>query len=400
MTKDADDVVICEPVRTPIGKWRGQLERVPATKLAEQIIRGLLDRAGIDPASIDDVVLGQCYPNGEAPALGRVAALDAGLGVHTGGYQVDRRCGSGLMAVMLAAMQVRSGVSTCVIAGGAESMSQVEHYRPYGDSSDVPLVDRLVRARQTAGGRNFPIEGGMIETAENLRRKYSISRLEQDELALESHRRAIDAIDRNIFDREIIPVAVSEHAPSFVVTDEHPRRSTSLDRLQSLDPILSDPDATVTAGNSSGQNDGASVALVMSRATASVMNLRPFARLLSWAVHGVDPHVMGLGPVGASEAALGRANLQLSDIDLIECNEAFAAQTIAVTREWNFKDKDFERLNVRGSGISLGHPVGATGARIMTTLLHEMRQRQARYGLETVCIGGGQGIAAVFEGED
>jgi acetyl-CoA C-acetyltransferase len=400
------DAVICEPVRTPVGRFGGVFRDVPVTELAATVITELLRRTGIPPTAIDDVLFGQCYPNGEAPALGRVAGLDAGLPVEVPGLQVDRRCGSGLQAVVDAAMRVQTGVCDVVLAGGAESMSQVEFYSAamrWGvTGSGVELHDRLARARATAGGRFHPVDGGMLETAENLRREYRIPRSEQDELALESHRRAVAAIEDGRFAEEIVPVTVpgKRGKPDTAVDrDEHPRADTSLESLAALRPVRLrlDPESTVTAGNASGQNDGAAVCLVTTMDRAERYGLRPLARLVSWAVAGVSPATMGIGPVPATERALARADLTLADVDLIELNEAFAAQVLAVTREWKFAAADFERMNVNGSGISLGHPVGATGVRILTTLLRELDRRGARYGLETMCIGGGQGMAAVFE---
>ncbi|EHR51854.1 acetyl-CoA acetyltransferase [Saccharomonospora marina XMU15] len=400
------DVVICEPIRTPVGRYGGMFSDVPVTALAARVIEELVSRTAVDPATIDDVVLGNCYPSGEAPAIGRVAALDAGLPVQVPGLQLDRRCGSGLQAVLDAAMRVATGAAELVLAGGAESMSNVEFYSDrmrWGVRGDgVRLHDRLARARVTAGGANHPVPGGMLETAENLRREYGISRAEQDELALESHRRAVAAIEDGRFAEEIVPVTVpgKRGKPDTTVSrDEHPRADTTVQRLAGLRPIMAgdDPEATVTAGNASGQNDGAAACLVTTRDKAEQLGLRPFARLVSWAVAGVPPRTMGIGPVPATEKALARAGLTLAELDLIELNEAFAAQVLACTREWQFTDSDFDRLNVNGSGISLGHPVGATGARILATLLREMRRRDARYGLETMCIGGGQGLAAVFE---
>jgi acetyl-CoA C-acetyltransferase len=398
------EVVICEPLRTAVGGYGGQFRDVPAATLSAMLVGELVARTGIPGDGIDDVILGQCYPSGEAPAIGRIAALDAGLPVTVTGQQIDRRCGSGLMAVLTGVMQVQSGVSELVLAGGVESMSQVEFYSTelrWGTRREtLHLHDRLARGRVTAGGVNHPVPGGMIETAENLRRQYGIARDEQDALALESHRRAVAAQTNGVFAQEIVPVTVEGRSGAVVVdTDEHPRADTSLDRLAALRPIMraADPEATVTAGNASGQNDGASLCIVTTRERADTLGLRPLARVLSWAVAGVPPRTMGIGPVPATEAALARAGLTLADLDLIELNEAFAAQVLACTREWGFGAADFERLNVHGSGISLGHPVGATGGRILATLLRELDRRGARYGLETMCIGGGQGLAAVFE---
>jgi acetyl-CoA C-acetyltransferase len=397
------EAVICEPVRTPVGRYGGVFRDVPAATLAATVIRGLLERTGLPGEAVDDVMLGQCYPNGEAPAIGRVAALDAGLPIEVGGLQVDRRCGSGLQAITFAAMCVQTGAHDLVLAGGAESMSQAEYYAllrwgPQGEG--VMLADRLARGRVTAGGENYPVPGGMLETAENLRREYAIGREEQDELALASHQRAVAAQQDGRLAEEIIPVTVSSRKGDVVVdTDEHPRADTSLELLAKLKAVTraKDPESTVTAGNSSGQNDGAAVCIVTTPENADRYGLRPLARLVSWAVAGVPPRTMGIGPVPSTAKALERAGLKLADMDLIELNEAFASQVLAVTREWGFTPPDFDRMNVNGSGISLGHPVGATGGRILATLLREMARRGSRYGLETMCIGGGQGMTAVFE---
>ncbi|GAA3249126.1 acetyl-CoA C-acetyltransferase [Pseudonocardia petroleophila] len=398
------DAVICEPLRTPVGGFGGSLRDVPAHELAATVIRGLLDRTGLAPDAVDDVVLGHCYPTMDAPAIGRVAALDAGLPVTVTGLQLDRRCGSGLQAVLYAAMQVQAGASDVVLAGGAESMSNASFYSTsmrWGAKAGpgVMLHDSLARGRVTAGGVNFPVPGGMLETAENLRREYSIPREEQDEFAVRSHHRAAAARDAGRFADEIVPVTVTGRKGDVVVdADEHIRADSSVEKLAGLRPILGkgDPDATVTAGNASGQNDGASICVVTTPEKAAELGLRPLARLVSWGVGGVAPATMGIGPVPAVAKALDTASLTLADIDLIELNEAFAAQVLACAREWKLTDADFDRVNVNGSGISLGHPVGATGGRILATLTREMVRRDARYGLETMCIGGGQGLAAVF----
>lgn len=386
-----------------MGGFGGAFRDVAPTELAATVIRELLARTELPPADIDEVILGQCYPNGEAPAIGRVAALDAGLPTEVPGFQLDRRCGSGLQAIMLGCMEVQTGVADLVLAGGVESMSQVEFYATnirWGvKGSGVTLEDRLARARVTAGGVHHPVPGGMIETAENLRRQYSISRHEQDELALRSHQRALAAQESGVFAEEIVPVAVKARGgESLVDRDEHPRVDTTLERLGSLRPLMgrTDPDATVTAGNASGQNDAAAVCIVTHPEKAAELGLRPFARLVSWGVAGVAPATMGIGPVPSTRCALRRAGLRMDDIDLIELNEAFASQVLAVLQEWDLPD-GLDRVNVHGSGISLGHPVGATGARILATLLRELRRRGARYGLETMCIGGGQGMTAIFE---
>jgi acetyl-CoA C-acetyltransferase len=398
------EAVICEPLRTAVGRFGGVLKDASVQELAATVIKEVLARTGVPPEAIEDVVLGQGYSNGEAPAIGRVAGLDAGLPITTAGLQVDRRCGSGLQAVLYAAMQVQTGVADVVLAGGAESMSQTEYYttsmRWGARAENVTFFDRLARGRVTAGGENYPVPGGMIETAENLRREYKISRAEQDELSLRSHQRAVAAQTEGRFKDEIVPVTIHGRSGDTVVdTDEHPRADTTLESLAKLRPVRlrEDPESTVTAGNASGQNDGAAICVVTTPEKAAELGIRPLARLRSWAVAGVAPATMGIGPVPASAKALERAGLAMADMELIELNEAFAAQVLSVTREWGFTERDFDRLNVNGSGISLGHPIGATGGRILATLLREMDRRGASLGLETMCIGGGQGLAAVFE---
>ena len=388
--------VICEPVRTPIGRYGGMFKSVSVVDLAVAALTGLLQRTGLPPDAVDDVILGHCYPNPEAPALGRVVALDAGLPVTVGGMQVDRRCGSGLQAVIQAAMAVAAGDDDLVIAGGAESMSNAAFYstdmRWGAGSRGVRMHDGLTRGRVTAGGRHYPVPGGMLETAENLRRQYGISRAEQDELAVASHHRAVAAQRAGVLAEEIVPV-------EGIDTDEHPRADTSIESLDRLKPVLaqSDPDSTVTAGNSSGQNDAASMCIVTTPEKAAELGLTPLVRLVAWGRAGVQPKIMGIGPVPATASALRKAGLSLSDMDVIELNEAFAAQALAVMREWGFTEADRARTNIHGSGISLGHPVGATGGRMLATLARELHRRDARYGLETMCIGGGQGLAAIFE---
>ncbi|TDE30980.1 acetyl-CoA C-acetyltransferase [Actinomadura sp. 6K520] len=398
------EAVVCEPLRTPIGRFGGVLKSVPPVELAATVIRALVARAGLPGDAVDEVILGHCYPSADAPAIGRVAALDAGLPIEVGGTQLDRRCGSGLQAVLDAAMQVQLGVSDVVIAGGAESMSNAPFYTTQARwgvrGPSLELHDALARGRVTAGGAGHPVPGGMLETAENLRREYGIGRAEQDELAVRSHQRAVAAQRSGVFGEEIVPVTIrSRKGDTVVDTDEHPRPDTTVEGLAKLRPVLgkSDDQATVTAGNASGQNDAAAACVVTTPERAAELGLRPLVRLVSWARAGVPPRTMGIGPVPATAKALDRAGLALADIDLIDLNEAFAAQVLAVTREWDLKDADWDRVNVHGSGISLGHPVGATGARILATLAREMHRRDARYGLETMCIGGGQGLAAVFE---
>lgn len=398
------EAVICEPVRTPIGRYGGMFKDLTAVDLGVAALNGLLDRTGLKPELIEDVILGHCNGNSEAPALGRIIALDAGLPIDVPGQHLDRRCGSGLQAILNAAMAVQTGAQDVVVAGGSESMSNASFYstdmRWGGARTGVQMHDSLARARTTAGGKHYPVPGGMLETAENLRQEYSISREEQDQLAVQSHQRAVAAQESGVLAEEIVPVKVVTRKEERIIdTDEHPRPDTSMDSLGKLKPILQsqDADATVTAGNASGQNDAASLAIVTTPERAQELGLRPLVRLVSWAVAGVPPRTMGIGPVPATAAALQKANLGLSDMDVIELNEAFAAQALAVMREWEFTDADHQRTNVHGSGISLGHPVGATGGRMLGTLSRELQRREAQYGLETMCIGGGQGLAAIFE---
>ncbi|MEU3191621.1 acetyl-CoA C-acetyltransferase [Streptomyces sp. NPDC006992] len=404
MSADPAHIVICEPLRTPVGRFGGALASQRPAALAAHVISEVVNRTGIAPERIDEVILGHAYPTSDAPAIGRVAALDAGLPETVSGVQVDRRCGSGLQAVLDAAMQIRSGFSDVVVAGGAEVMSAAPFYTHEGrwgiGAPGLRLHDALTRGRVTAGGVNHPVPGGMIETAENLRRAFSISREDQDALALRSQQRAARAMAAGLFDDEIVPVTVRTRKGETVVSaDEHPRPDTTAEQLAALRPVMrgTDPEATVTAGNASGQNDAAAACLVTSLASAQRLGLTPLVRLVSFARVGVAAATMGIGPVAATRRALDKAGLSLADMDLIELNEAFAAQVLACTRSMDLTDADHERINVNGSGVSLGHPVGATGTRILAHLAREMHRRQAHYGLETMCIGGGQGLAAVFE---
>ena len=397
------DVVICEPVRTAIGGYGGMFKSLSAAELGVAALTGLLCRTGLDPSAVDDVIVGHAYPTSEEPAIGRVIALDSGLPVTVGGQQVDRRCGSGMQAIVGAVMQVASGASDVVLAGGAESMSNVAFFshdmRWGGARTGIQIHDGLVRGRETAGGRFYPMPGGMLETAENLRRDYGISREEQDKLALQSHERAVAAQKDGLLSEEIVPATVrTRSGEEVIITDEHPRPDASLETLAGLRPVMikTDPEATVTAGNASGQNDAGAMAIVTTADKAEQLGLTPLVRMLSWSVGGVAPDRMGIGPVPASARALGQVGLKISDMDVIELNEAFAAQVLAVLREWGVSYTE-DRINPHGSGISLGHPVGATGGRMLASLARELHRREGRYGLLTMCIGGGQGLAGVFE---
>jgi acetyl-CoA C-acetyltransferase len=400
---DLRDVVICTPLRTPVGRMGGALAPVSALDLATTVLRALLERSGLDPAAVDGVIGAQGYPTMEAPAIGRVAALDAGFPVTTTGYQLDRRCGSGLQAVLNAAMEVQTGISDVVVAFGAESMSNAPLYTVDGrrgiPNGGLLLRDALARGRETVGGVDYPTPDGNVGTAETLRAEYGIPREAQDALALRSHERAVAAQASGAFDAELVPVEVPGRRGSIVVDrDEHPRADTSLEALAALRPVLqrSDAAATVTAGNSSGQNDAAAACIVTTPERAAELGLTPMLRLRSWAVAGVDPRRFGIAPVPASNLALERAGIRFDDLDLIELNEAFAVQVLACLDDWGLDAED-PRLNPRGSGISIGHPIGATGIRMLATLAHELPALDGSLALETMCIGGGQALAAVFE---
>ncbi|HEU0022249.1 MAG TPA: acetyl-CoA C-acetyltransferase [Dehalococcoidia bacterium] len=393
-------VAIVSPVRTAVGGFGGALRGVSAADLASTVIKEVLRRSGLPPEKVDDVILGHGYPSGENPAIGRLAALKADLPIEVPGYQLDRRCSSGLQAVLNASMLIQTDNADVVIAGGVESMSNAEFYvnesRWGARFGSVTMHDRLARARETISPEErFGCISGMVETAENLARQYEISREEQDEYALRSHQRAVAAIAAGRFDNEIVGVPVSQRRgdPVPFNQDEGPRSDTSMEALGRLRPVMKD--GTVTAGNASSQNDAASVCLVVAEDKLEELGLKAMGFLKGWAVTGCHPAYMGIGPVPAAIKLMNKVGMTLEDMDLIELNEAFAAQVLSVLREWKLPNED--RLNVNGSGISLGHPIAATGARILATLLHEMERRDVQFGLETMCVGGGQGVAALFE---
>lgn len=392
--------VIVSPLRTPVGLFGGALRRVPVEDIARDVVTAVVQRSGVAPDAVDDVVIAQSYANSETPCVGRWVALHAGLPEHVAGMQLDRRCGGGLQALVTAAMQVQTGVSDVVIAGGVESMSNIELYNTqlrWGSrGGGVHLHDRLDRGRERAQPewRHGPISG-MVETAENVAAMHGIGREEADRYAAESHRRAWLAWERDDFADEVVPVDVvgARGAVSTFARDEGVRPDCTTESLARLRPLM--PNGLVTAGNSCQQNDAAAACLVVSEEYANREGLVPIARLVDWTAVGCDPALMGLGPVPAVAKLFARTGLRFADMDLVELNEAFAVQVLGVMREWGFDDPDV--VNVNGGGISLGHPIGATGVRLMVSLVHELRRRGGKYGLETMCIGGGQGMAAVFE---
>jgi len=391
---------IVSPVRTPVGKFLGALQPLPAEILAAKILQALVDRAGIDPTRIEDVVFAQSYANSEAPCIGRWAALAAGLPIEVPGMQLDRRCGGGLQSVVTAAMMVQTGAADVVVAGGVESMSNIEYYttamRGGARSGSTPLYDRLDRGRERSQPvERFGVISGMIETAENLAREYQITRESSDAFAAESHQRAARAWAEGRFADEVVSVEVPQRRgePVVVARDEGVRSDTTPDSLARLAPLMKE--GVVTAGNSSQQNDAAAACLVVAEERLTELGLTPMGYLVGWAAAGCHPATMGIGPAPATRRLFQRTGLSFDDLDLVEINEAFACQVLAVLKDWGWDDRS--RLNVNGSGISLGHPIGATGVRIMTSLLHELQRRKGRYGLETMCVGGGQGVAAIFE---
>ena len=391
---------IVSPLRTAVGAFGGALRPVPVEVLGGTVVKEILARTGLDPALIEDVVVAQSYANSETPCIGRWIALDAGLPIEVPGLQTDRRCGGGLQALATAAMMVQTGVCDVVLAGGVESMSNIEYYTTdmrWGTrSGTVKFYDRLDRGRERSQPvRRFGYISGMIETAENLAKQYRISRDDADAYAAESHRRAAVAWNEGRFAEEVVPVSVPQRKgdPITFERDEGIRPDTTAASLAKLKVIMKE--GTVTAGNAAQQNDAAAACLVVAEDKLEQLGLKPIAFLNGWSAVGCDPACMGIGPVPATEKVLRKTGRKMSDMDLVEINEAFAAQVLSCLKGMGWDDR--EKLNVNGSGISLGHPIGATGVRIMTTLVHEMKRREARYGLETMCIGGGQGMAAVFE---
>ncbi len=390
---------IVAPIRTAVGKYLGALSDFSAGDLGGIVLKALIERTGLDPARVDDVIFAQGYPNGEAPCIARWSLLRADFPISVPGYSLDRRCGSGLQAIVDAAMMIQTGVADVVIAGGCESMSNVEYYttdmRKGARAGSVTMHDRLARGRVMSQPiERFGVISGMIETAENLARDYGISREECDDYAVMSHQRATAAWAEGKFADELVPIEIPQKKgdPIRFVQDEGFRPDASMESLGKLRPIEG---GVVTAGNASQQNDAAAACLVVAEDKLAELGLEPMAWFHSWAAAGCDPARMGIGPVPAVERLFKRTSLSWDDIDLVELNEAFAPQVLAVLKGWGWDDRS--RLNVNGSGISLGHPIGATGGRILANLVRELHRRNGRYGLETMCIGGGQGIAAVFE---
>jgi acetyl-CoA C-acetyltransferase len=391
------DIYLVGAVRTPIGRFGGALANVPAAELGAAAARETLRRAGVEPEAIQQVIWGAARQAGTGPNLARQIGYRAGLPETVPAFTVNQACGSGLKAIILAAQEIIMGRARAVVAGGVENMSRVPYFAEgarWGlKMGNVELVDGMYR-----DGFLDPLSGLIMgETAENLARQYEITRDEQDAFALRSQQRAAAAIDSGRFDAELTPVEITGRRgePLTLERDEHPRADTTLESLKKLPPVFDKKSGTVTAGNSSGITDGAAAVVVMGEEALKETNgVEPLARIVDYEIAGVAPEVMGIGPVPAIRALLARQNLTLDSIDLIELNEAFAAQVIACDRELQF---DAARLNVNGGAIALGHPIGCTGVRITTTLLHEMQKRNARRGLATLCVSGGLGLALLVE---
>jgi acetyl-CoA C-acetyltransferase len=409
--------VIISATRTPVGRYMGALKDVQAYDLAALVLNEVLHRAKLNPEQIDDVILGQSYQNGEYVNIARMALLKAGWPDSIPGVTMDRRCCSGLDTVCFAGMTIRSGQAEVVVAGGVESMSNAEFYIPgdvkwgiggkkgmprgHGDLAlwGIPFYDRIQRARvMSQPEERYGILPAMMTWAETAAKEENISREACDQWALQSHRKACRAIQSGKFDQEIIPVPVSVGGkePQFVKADENPRSDASLDKLGKLKPVLK---GVCTAGNSSTENDGAAAVVVTSKDKAHQLGMEPMAAIRSFAVVGDDPRRTYRTVPIAVDKALKKAGLTMDQMDLIELQEAFAAQVLADLKGMGLGPDDYGRINVNGSGISLGHPIACTGTRMLVTLLYEMKRRKARYGLQTICGGGGLGIAAVFERE-
>jgi acetyl-CoA C-acetyltransferase len=389
------DIVIVSAVRTPVGRYGGSLKSLNSGHLASIVIKEAIKRAGISANQVDEVILGEVRQSTESSNVARVAALRAGVPESSPAFTINRLCASGMQAVASAAQQIAFGQANIVVAGGTESMSNAPIYlrnsRFGGDNA------KLVDSNTEAGQQPIEIYGsqlGMGITAENVAERYSISREDQDAFALESQRRAISAMTENKFQDEMVSVEVKEKKNSFLFEkDEHPRPDTTIDMLSKLRPVFKE-NGTVTAGNSCGRNDGAAAMVLTSATNARKLGLKPMAKIVDWAASGVSPEVMGIGPVPAVKKLLARTGLNLNEIGLIELNEAFASQSLAVIRELHL---DIQKVNVNGGAIALGHPLGATGAKIMITLLYEMVRRGEKRGIATLCVGGGQGMAIMLE---
>lgn len=391
----AEQIVLAAPVRTPIGTFLGSLKSVSAPELGAIVLKEAINRAQLPVDQIDEVIMGNVLQAGTGQNPARQAAIQAGIPEYVSAMTINKVCGSGLKSVQLAAQAIQTGDAEVVMAGGMENMSQAPYLsktaREGLHMGDHQLIDSMIHDGLTCAIHDIH----MGVTAENIAQKYELTREELDQFAAASHQKSATAIENGRFTDEIVPVSVPQRKgdPLLVSTDEHVRPGTTPEKLAKLRPAFK-KEGAVTAGNSSGINDGAAAIIVMTESKAKELGIIPFAKVVSSGRAGVDPQIMGIGPVPATQKALKKANMTIDEIDLIEANEAFASQSLAVQKELQF---DPDRLNVNGGAVSLGHPIGASGARILVTLLHEMHRRESTYGLATLCIGGGQGVATIVE---
>ncbi|PWA10751.1 acetyl-CoA C-acyltransferase [Pueribacillus theae] len=384
--------VIISGVRTAIAKSHGQLKDVPEEEYASLVVKEAVERSGVNPEDVEDIIFGNTLSANAN--IGRYSALLAGLPISISGITLNRQCGSGLQAINYAAQGIQSGVGDLYIAGGVESMTRAPYILEKPSTAYSRIPPRFLELHAAPPDKG---DAPMGITAENVAEEYNITREEQDKFALMSQQRAANALEKGYYKEEIVPVKITDKKGNVTIfdTDEHPRPQSTLEALSNLRPVFK-KGGTVTAGNSSGINDGAAALVLASAEKAAEFGIQPLVSIKSQAVAGVRPEIMGIGPVDAVRKALKRANLQVEDIDLIELNEAFASQSVAVVNELGL---DIEKVNVNGGAISLGHPIGATGAILMVKLIHEMKRRNSRYGLVTMCIGGGMGIATIVENE-
>jgi len=395
------EVVIVSAVRTPIGSIGGTLKNVQPEVLAKIVIEGAIDKIKLDKSVIDEVIIGQAKQTTDAPNIARVAALMAKVPEEVPAYTVHRQCASGMQAILNSVQQIQCGYSDVVLAGGVESMSTAPFYirnARFGvGNGNTVFIDPNTESQPKSQPQDIYGTFTMIQTADTVAKQYNVSREEQDTFAFVSQKKAIAAIDSNRFADEIVPVILPQRKgdPIMFATDEYPKRTTNMEKLAKLKPIF--PDGTVTAGNASGRNDGASALILMSKEKADELGMKPLAKVLGAAAVGVDPRIMGIGPVAATRKLLKKLAMKIEDFGLVEINEAFAAQSVACAKELNI---GMDKLNVNGGAIALGHPLGCSGARISTTLIYEMKKRQEKYGLATICIAGGLGMAIAYENVD
>ncbi len=392
------EVVVVSAVRTALGSIGGTLKNVQPETLASVVIEGAIEKAGIDKSLIDEVIFGQAKQTTDAPNIARLASLMARIPEETPAYSIHRQCASGMQSILSGVQQIQTGYSDVILSGGVESMSTAPFYirgARFGvGNGNTFLVDPNTESQPKSQPNDIYGTFNMIQTADNVAREYNVTREEQDEFAIASQQKAVAAIDAGKFKDEIVPVVIPQRKGDPIVfdTDEYPKRNTSIEKLAKLKPIFEG--GFVTAGNASGRNDGASALVIMAKEKAEELGLKPLAKILGATAVGVDPRIMGIGPIPATRKLLKNLNMNIDDFGLVEINEAFAAQSVACAKELNIKP---ERINVNGGAIALGHPLGCSGARICTTLIHEMHKRDEKYGLAAICVAGGLGMAMAFE---